>query len=177
MGQRTPCAVPPARPAPVAAGLLAAAQRQPLLACGVACRIAGSRSCTLLAAVDVRAARRAGNRQHGDATQRDRNRGVGRGRVQPRGCDRAGLRRHAGGCRRGGRRVRLPPQEACSCGCRRCGKRRRKQVAAAAEQRLASPPPPAPGEQVGRRTGCAVPLPDAPCRFEMNCAQNYSEPL
>lgn len=81
LGRRTLCAAPAARPPPMATGLLAAAQQQPLLACGVACRAVGSRSCTLLAAVGVRAARRAGNRQHGDATQRDRNRGVGRGRV------------------------------------------------------------------------------------------------
>lgn len=40
---------------------------------------------------------------------------------------------------------------------------------AAAEQMSASPPPSAAGEQVGRRTGCAVPLPDAPCRFERAC--------
>lgn len=62
VGQRTQCAVPPARPPPMATGLLAAAQQQPLLACGVVCRAVGSRSRTLLATVRVRTASRAGHR-------------------------------------------------------------------------------------------------------------------
>ena len=49
-------------PPPMATGLLAAAQQQPLLACGVVCRAVGSRSRTLLATVRVRAASRAGHR-------------------------------------------------------------------------------------------------------------------
>ena len=62
VGQRTPCAVPPARPPPTAAGLPTSAQQQPLLAYDITCRAVGSRSRTLLATVRVRAASRAGHR-------------------------------------------------------------------------------------------------------------------